>query len=133
MWERYCRGVQAIVYVVDSADPESLEQSKHELHELLDKPSLAGVPVLLLGNKNDLDGALSQAELIDRLDLKVILPTDIFPSQLQLVLPVLCTSAVYYWRTFAACYKGSCASSWGRLSVCHLSVKACVRVESPFG
>ena len=71
MWERYCRGVQAIVYVVDSADHESLEQSKHELHELLDKPSLAGVPVLILGNKNDLDGALSQAELIDRLDLKV--------------------------------------------------------------
>ena len=85
MWERYCRGVQAIVYVVDSADPESLEQSKHELHELLDKPSLAGVPVLLLGNKNDLDGALSQAELIDRLDLKVMLHADTCLSQLQLV------------------------------------------------
>ena len=26
MWERYCRGVQAIVYVVDSSDVEGLEQ-----------------------------------------------------------------------------------------------------------
>ena len=71
MWERYCRGVQAIVYVVDSADHDGLEASKSELHDLLGKPSLAGVPVLVLGNKNDLDGALPQAELIDRLDLKV--------------------------------------------------------------
>ena len=30
-------------YVVDSADPEALEQSRHELHELLSKPSLAQV------------------------------------------------------------------------------------------
>ena len=71
MWERYCRGVQAIVYVVDSADHDGLEQSKSELHDLLGKPSLAGVPVLVLGNKNDLDGALPQAELIEKLDLKV--------------------------------------------------------------
>jgi len=25
LWERYCRGVQAIVYVVDSSDLEGLE------------------------------------------------------------------------------------------------------------
>jgi len=28
MWERYCRGVNAIVYVVDSADSEKFETSK---------------------------------------------------------------------------------------------------------
>lgn len=70
MWERYCRGVQAIVYVIDAADQEGLEQAKQEFHELLAKPSLASIPVLLLGNKNDLPGALSVEDLIDRLDLK---------------------------------------------------------------
>merc|ERR1712188_349341 len=40
MWERYCRGVNAMVYVVDSADSESIETSKNELHELLAKPAL---------------------------------------------------------------------------------------------
>ena len=25
MWERYCRGVNAILYMVDSADPEKIE------------------------------------------------------------------------------------------------------------
>lgn len=42
MWERYCRGVQAIVYVVDSADLDSVDTSRKELHELLGKPSLTG-------------------------------------------------------------------------------------------
>ena len=54
-------------YVVDSADPEALEQSRHELHELLSKPSLAGIPVLVLGNKNDVDGALKELELIEQM------------------------------------------------------------------
>src|SRR3989338_7711414 len=51
MWERYCRGVHAIVYVVDSADHEKFETSKKELHDLLSKPPLAEIPLLVLGNK----------------------------------------------------------------------------------
>ncbi|PSC74239.1 ADP-ribosylation factor 8 [Micractinium conductrix] len=72
MWERYCRGVQAIVFVVDSADLDSLEAAKEELHSLLTKPSLAGIPLLVLGNKNDLPEALSANELIERLGLRVV-------------------------------------------------------------
>uniref|UniRef100_A0A8W4FK82 ADP ribosylation factor like GTPase 8A n=3 Tax=Boreoeutheria TaxID=1437010 RepID=A0A8W4FK82_PIG len=44
MWERYCRGVSAIVYMVDAADQEKIEASKNELHNLLDKPQLQGIP-----------------------------------------------------------------------------------------
>uniref|UniRef100_UPI00398E3CFD ADP-ribosylation factor-like protein 8A isoform X1 n=1 Tax=Pristiophorus japonicus TaxID=55135 RepID=UPI00398E3CFD len=44
MWERYCRGVSAIVYMVDAADHEKTEASKNELHNLLDKPQLQGIP-----------------------------------------------------------------------------------------
>ncbi|DBA96453.1 hypothetical protein WJX77_002454 [Trebouxia sp. C0004] len=72
MWERYCRGVQAIVYVVDAADHDGLDSGRQELHELLQKPSLAHTPLLVLGNKNDLPGALSTTELIERLDLKAL-------------------------------------------------------------
>lgn len=71
MWERYCRGVQAIVFVVDASDHDSVDTARTELQELLMKPSLAGIPLLLLGNKNDLPEALSKQELIDRMDLKV--------------------------------------------------------------
>jgi ADP-ribosylation factor-like protein 8 len=72
MWERYCRGVNAIVYVVDSADSNSLGAATTELHELLSKPTLGAIPLLVLGNKNDLPSALKVADLIDAMDLKSI-------------------------------------------------------------
>ncbi|MGH0129338.1 UNVERIFIED_CONTAM: hypothetical protein FKN15_038564 [Acipenser sinensis] len=72
MWERYCRGVSAIVYMVDAADPAKIEASKNELHNLLDKPQLQGIPVLVLGNKRDLTGALDEKELIERMNLSAI-------------------------------------------------------------
>eukprot|EP01147_Barroeca_monosierra_P003389 gene3389-6043_t len=72
MWERYCRGVQVIIYMVDAADGEKLEAAKAELKLLLDKPHLAGIPVLVLGNKNDLRQAMKADELIQALDLKEI-------------------------------------------------------------
>jgi len=72
MWERYCRGVNAIVYVVDAANKENFELSKKELHELLLKPTLAGIPLLVLGNKNDLPEAITAEELTDTFGLKDI-------------------------------------------------------------
>lgn len=47
------------------------QAARSELHSLLDKPSLRGTPLLVLGNKNDKPGALQAKELIERLDLKV--------------------------------------------------------------
>ena len=72
MWERYCRGVNAIVYMVDAADHEKIEASKNELHNLLEKPQLAGIPILVLGNKRDLEGALDENGLIERLNLRAV-------------------------------------------------------------
>ncbi|CAL5405549.1 unnamed protein product [Camellia sinensis] len=50
MWERYCRAVSAIVYVVDAADHDNINISRSELHDLLSKPSLSGIPLLVLGS-----------------------------------------------------------------------------------
>lgn len=72
MWERYCRGVTAIVYVVDAADRDSVPISRAELHDLLMKPSLSGIPLLVLGNKVDKSEALSQQALVDQLGLESI-------------------------------------------------------------
>ncbi|KAI3462171.1 hypothetical protein Pfo_018834 [Paulownia fortunei] len=72
MWERYCRGVSVIVYVVDAADRDSIPISRSELHDLLKKPSLGGIPLLVLGNKIDKSEALSKQALVDQLDLNSI-------------------------------------------------------------
>lgn len=98
MWERYCRGVNAIVwvssssivpspssisyqsrlsnslssFVLDSADASKVPAAKTELTTLLEKPILTGIPVLVLGNKNDLPGALTADQIIEQLGLKSI-------------------------------------------------------------
>jgi ADP-ribosylation factor-like protein 8 len=54
-------------YMVDAADSEKIEASRNELHNLLDKPQLAGIPVLVLGNKRDLPHALDENGLIERM------------------------------------------------------------------
>ncbi|KEY70362.1 hypothetical protein S40285_05493 [Stachybotrys chlorohalonatus IBT 40285] len=72
MWERYCRGVNVIVFIVDIADRPLIPNAKEELHSLLEHSSLSGIPLLVLGNKSDLPEKLSVDELIDELDLKSI-------------------------------------------------------------
>lgn len=72
MWERYCRGVNCIVYMVDAADHEKVEASRNEFHNLLDKPQLAGIPVLVLANKRDVAGAMDEREVIDKMNLSSV-------------------------------------------------------------
>lgn len=71
-WEKYCRTSSCIIFVVDSADEGNLEVAKTQLHQLIQWPSVAGVPLLVLGNKNDLNGALGQESLIKAMDLQSI-------------------------------------------------------------
>ncbi|KAG2060514.1 P-loop containing nucleoside triphosphate hydrolase protein [Suillus hirtellus] len=93
MWERYCNGVDALVYVVrfftliacficrmffrhrfvvDSADQEKFDTACFELHQLLAQPNLTGVPLLVLGNKNDIPSHASVKDLIRDLQLDKI-------------------------------------------------------------
>jgi ADP-ribosylation factor-like protein 8 len=54
-------------YMVDAADHEKIEAARNELCNLLEKPQLAGIPVLVLGNKRDLPEALDEHELIEQM------------------------------------------------------------------
>ena len=72
MWERYCRGVNAIVFIVDIADIDILDDAREELHILMSNQTLVGIPLLVLGNKSDLPDRLTVDELIDVMDLKSI-------------------------------------------------------------
>lgn len=53
--------------MVDAADHEKLDAAKQEFINLLEKPQLQGIPVLVLGNKRDLPNALEVQELILKL------------------------------------------------------------------
>jgi len=62
----------AFSFIVDSADKEALPVAKEELHILLEKPAMEGIPLLVLGNKSDLDEHAGVDELIEALNLKAV-------------------------------------------------------------
>lgn len=72
MWERYCRDVQVIVFVVDAADEKALDVAHDELRRLLGHLVLDRIPLLVLLNKNDKPEALEPERVVDVLELSSI-------------------------------------------------------------
>ncbi|XP_076545338.1 ADP ribosylation factor-like 4 isoform X2 [Osmia lignaria lignaria] len=54
LWKSYTRCTDGIIFVVDSCDAERLEEAKMELTRTARSPDNAGVPILILANKQDL-------------------------------------------------------------------------------
>lgn len=63
VWKTYFPAVDAIVFVIDAFDKERLQESKEELESILSDEQVATSPILVLGNKIDRPGALSEDEL----------------------------------------------------------------------
>merc|ERR1712060_295950 len=57
VWKDYYAKVDAIIFLVDAVDRERFAESKAELDALLSDDSLASAPVLVLGNKIDVQHA----------------------------------------------------------------------------
>jgi len=57
-----------IVYVVDASDISKMEEASQTLQSLiLSQSSLNHVPLLIVGNKNDIEGSLTSEQLMQRL------------------------------------------------------------------
>ena len=64
-----------LVYVVDSADTERLDESSKTLWSLLEDKQLNEVPLLIVFNKQDVDGAKRPEELEEQFRLSEIVET----------------------------------------------------------
>lgn len=63
LWDKYYAESHAVIYVIDSSDPNRLEESRLAFDEMLKSEALHSVPVLVLGNKQDLEGCLSVSDI----------------------------------------------------------------------
>lgn len=63
VWKDYFPAVDAIVFLVDAADQERINESREELISLLNDEQVASAPVLVLGNKIDKPNAFSEDHL----------------------------------------------------------------------
>ena len=69
LWKPYFTDVRAFVFFVSADERDRFEEAKKELHNLLSDGTLASVPILILGNKLDSRGAVSEMELRQVLDV----------------------------------------------------------------
>ncbi|KAJ3276530.1 COPII coat GTPase [Terramyces sp. JEL0728] len=69
LWKDYYPDVGGIVYIVDCTDISRFEEVKSELDEILKLEDLSHIPILVLGNKIDIPGAVSEDQLRAHLGL----------------------------------------------------------------
>ncbi|NWI53307.1 ARL11 protein, partial [Calyptomena viridis] len=62
-WPDYLEDVNTLIFVLDSTDVARLSEAVAALEEALSHPSMAGIPVLFLANKQEVPGALTPTEL----------------------------------------------------------------------
>ncbi|XP_029600934.1 ADP-ribosylation factor-like protein 13B isoform X3 [Salmo trutta] len=70
IWKNYYSESYGVVFVVDSSDVQRIQETRDTMAEVLRHPRIAGKPVLVLANKQDRDGALAEADIIENLSLE---------------------------------------------------------------
>ncbi|XP_043394412.1 ADP-ribosylation factor-like protein 13B isoform X9 [Chelonia mydas] len=70
IWKNYYAEAYGIIFVVDSSDTERMEETKETVTEVLRHPRISGKPILVLANKQDREGALAEADVIECLSLE---------------------------------------------------------------
>ena len=69
LWKHYYTGTQGLIFVVDCADKERIDEAKRELHKIIGDHEMKDAIILVFANKQDLKGALSPEDLSVRLEL----------------------------------------------------------------
>ncbi|CAD5115279.1 DgyrCDS4272 [Dimorphilus gyrociliatus] len=69
VWREYCYAADGIIFVLDAADKERMNEAKSELHNILNDEEFSTIPILILGNKIDIVDAMGREELIGCLNI----------------------------------------------------------------
>lgn len=63
VWADYTDTVDAVIFMLDASDRERASEARNALDNLLVYGGTTGVPFLVLGNKTDIGGAMSEQEV----------------------------------------------------------------------
>jgi ADP-ribosylation factor-like protein 1 len=71
-WRCYYQNTNAIIYVVDSADPDRMGISKQELVTMLEEEELKDAVLMVFANKQDLPTAVAADAIAEKLGLSLL-------------------------------------------------------------
>ncbi len=57
-WKYYYETVNGIIFVVDSTNTQEMDEIRDVLHQVIAETQEYGIPILVFGNKQDVEGAL---------------------------------------------------------------------------
>ena len=70
LWKHYYENTDALIFLVDSNDPERVGEARDELHRVLADYGLRHAQVLVLANKQDLPGAMKPDRVAELVGLR---------------------------------------------------------------
>ena len=72
LWRHYYDNIDGLIFVVDSNDRDRIEDAAEELKKMLAEEELKDCVVLIFANKQDINGALSPAEITEKLQMEAM-------------------------------------------------------------
>ena len=73
LWKHYFDSIDAVIFVIDSADKKRMFMVHEMLMRVNKDPNLTGVPFLVLLNKQDLENKLTTEEIYEELRFHKVL------------------------------------------------------------
>ncbi|KAF4533398.1 hypothetical protein B566_EDAN003691 [Ephemera danica] len=89
IWNKYFTDVHGVIFVVDASAVDRFGECSEELERLLQHEKLAGKPVLLLANKQDLPGAMDELDLVEELGIEDLVNRQKCPTSIETCAAVL--------------------------------------------
>ncbi len=70
LWKHYYENTDGLIFVVDSNNRDRIEDAGEELKKMLAEEELKDCAVLVMANKQDLNGALSPNDVTDKMGME---------------------------------------------------------------
>ncbi|TWW72127.1 ADP-ribosylation factor 6 [Takifugu flavidus] len=69
LWRHYYTGTQGLIFVVDCADRDRIDEARQELHRIISDREMRDAIILIFANKQDLPDAMKPHEIQEKLGL----------------------------------------------------------------
>ena len=69
LWRHYYTGTQGLIFVIDCADTDRIEEAKVELHRIINDREMKSAVILIFANKQDIPNAMKPDEVQQKLNL----------------------------------------------------------------